>query len=450
MKLYDILQSIRATSSKNAKEAILRENQNDVLLQLYLQATYDPQINFWVKKLPAAKPADDFNDFAIQDIVNAVENLAKRKYTGNNAKRYIQDMMEDMDPCAQDLFRWMLLKDVKAGFSESTILKVWPDLFFIPPYQRCSLPDEKILGRFAKMKKFAVQLKADGMYLSLLAEGGVYTAITRQGNAFPAEFAEMLAKDYVGADAAILGEVLVVREGRILSRKEGNGILNSILKGGDVPEDCSFRMQAWDYIPMYAFKEGKFDCPYESRLYELRCNIHQAAYIQVIETEIVESLQAAYVFYGKKLANGEEGAVIKSLSGIWKDGTSKDCVKLKLEVDVELEAVALIEGDPNGQHAETFGSIRFVSTDLKVVVDVSGYTLEERKDIHANWETLYRGKIATVKSNELISSRDKDTYSLFLPRHIEWRLDKVGADDLQRIKDQFEAAKVGVTNSKGV
>ena len=448
MKLYDILQSIRETSSKNAKEAILRENQNDVLLQLYLQATYDPQINFWVKKLPAAKPTDEFNDFAIQDIVNAVENLSKRKYTGNNAKRYIQDVMEDMDPCAQDLFRWMLLKDVKAGFSESTILKVWPDLFFIPPYMRCSLPDAKILQRFGKMKKFIVQLKADGMYLSLLAEKGEYKAITRQGNAFPLEFAEMLAKGYEGGDAAILGEVLVVREGMILSRKEGNGILNSILKGGDVPGDCSFRMQAWDFIPLEDFKRGVCPVPYESRLYELKCHIHQAAFIQMIETEPAESLQAAYSFYAQKLANHEEGAVIKSLSGIWKDGTSKDCVKLKLEVEVELEALELVAGDPNGQHANTFGSIRFSSSDRKVIVDVSGYTLEERQDIYSNWDNFYRNKIATVKSNELISSRDKDTFSLFLPRHIEWRLDKTEADSLERIQQQFEAAKLGV-NSKG-
>lgn len=46
----------------------------------------------------------------------------------------------------------------------------------------------------------------------------------------------------------------------------------------------------------------------------------------------------------------------------------------------------------------------------------------------------YTGKIITVEFNELIKAKDKEDYSLFLPRIKEFREDKIEADDLEYIK----------------
>lgn len=46
----------------------------------------------------------------------------------------------------------------------------------------------------------------------------------------------------------------------------------------------------------------------------------------------------------------------------------------------------------------------------------------------------YTGKIITVEFNELIKAKDKEGYSLFLPRIKEFREDKIEADDLEYIK----------------
>ena len=97
------------------------------------------------------------------------------------------------------------------------------------------------------------------------------------------------------------------------------------------------------------------------------------------------------------------------------------------------------------------------SSEGKVVTDVSGMTDDDRYQISANIlnKSLVRtkidkgvkieipyepngdrviGGIVTVRYNELISSDSKDTYSLFLPRIIEFRLDKDDADSLETIK----------------
>ena len=163
--------------------------------------------------------------------------------------------------------------------------------------------------------------------------------------------------------------------------------------------------------------------------------------IKLVETRVVYSLEEALKHSQQLMAEGHEGTILKHPDLVWKDGASKQQVKLKLECDVDLIAVELVAGDENGKHKDTFGSIRFKSSDGKLVVDVSGFTDKERAEIFENWAEKYFEKVGTVTANDLIKKRDSDVYSLFLPRHSEWRFDKSEADSLERIQSIFDSAK---------
>ncbi len=54
----------------------------------------------------------------------------------------------------------------------------------------------------------------------------------------------------------------------------------------------------------------------------------------------------------------------------------------------------------------------------------TGYNDQQRKD----YDKSYVGKICSVQYNEIITSRDRDTKSLFLPVFVEFRDDKEEAD----------------------
>ena len=73
---------------------------------------------------------------------------------------------------------------------------------------------------------------------------------------------------------------------------------------------------------------------------------------------------------------------------------------------------------------------------------MTGFTDAQRMEL---WEQRHslRGKIVTVKANDLLSKEGSDKMSLFLPVHLEIRNDKDEADSLERIEQIFQAIKNG-------
>jgi DNA ligase-1 len=155
----------------------------------------------------------------------------------------------------------------------------------------------------------------------------------------------------------------------------------------------------------------------------------------------VETLEEAYRHYSKFTAKGLEGAVLKNIDGVWKDGTSRDCIKLKIEFEVDLEVVAIHEGE--GKAMNMMGSITLKSSDGLIVTDCgSGFSDTDRMDWWLNSEERI-GSIVTIKGNDIISKRENEVKSIFLPIYLEHRLDKTVADSYYRCYQQLEAAKNG-------
>jgi DNA ligase-1 len=231
------------------------------------------------------------------------------------------------------------------------------------------------------------------------------------------------------------GEVLVLLDGKVLPREIANGILNSVAKGRELPEKHSLRYVVWDMVQLPVIR-GEQSCkkPYTERYADLK-EFHQSGYVQLVKTKIVHSLPEAFEAYAEALKAGQEGIMLKSGDLMWKDHkTTKGC-KLKLEVDVDLEITGFTEG--KGKNANTFGAISMQTSDGLLKVDVSGMSDDMRLYIHLNRDKLL-GTIATVKGNDVTKTTPA---SIFLPRLVELRADKVTADSYQMVVDAFESAK---------
>lgn len=116
-------------------------------------------------------------------------------------------------------------------------------------------------------------------------------------------------------------------------------------------------------------------------------------------------------------------------------------VKLKIAFEIDLEVVGVEEG--TGKAANMMGALKLQSRDGLLKTDVgTGFRDTDRIDWWLN--SVERiGSIVTVKANDIISNRNSDTKSLFLPVFLEHRLDKVQADNYAECVAQFEAAKGG-------
>lgn len=444
MNLYEIIKQLQNTSSTNDKIALLKLHKDNELLKEYLHAAYNPRINFYVtaKTLPKRSVQTDSLPFIKDYIHYAIDCLSNRKITGDNAKGFIQCNMNTMSDEAVELYTYMLLKDIRAGISDTTINKVWPDLIPTTPYQRCSLLDDKAKKHFSSLKEMVIQTKLDGsfVYLSIPREGAV-EAITRNGSTYPTWFAEMLAEGISEASRGIVivGELLVYNNqtDETYPRTIGNGKLNSILQGGEREASDYFDVIAWDVLTQEEFSEAKSNQPYFVRLERLH-NL-SAWRVVPVETVWVKSLDEAFKFNQRMLAQGLEGSVLKDPSETWKNGTSKKMVKLKIEAEIDLKIIGFTEG--SGKASGMLGALQCESSCGKVKVDVgSGFTDKQRQEIWNNKEQ-HIGKVVVIKANDILTKDGSDVYSLFLPIHLEIRTDKTEADSFEKIVEIFNSIK---------
>lgn len=163
--------------------------------------------------------------------------------------------------------------------------------------------------------------------------------------------------------------------------------------------------------------------------------------IKIVDTCTVNSLEQAYTIYSKYTAQGLEGVVIKTKDFKWSSGTSKDCIKLKIEFECDLRVIGVTEG--TGKARGMAGSLALSSSDGKIVTDCgTGLSDADREDWWGN-RNLYLGKIVSVKANDIINKRGSDVSSLFLPVYLDVRFDKTEADSYARCVEQLEAAKNG-------
>lgn len=455
--LYNIIKQLQETSSTNDKLAIMEQHKDNLLFKEYMRLVSCPSVNFYItaKTFPTMPmPMAHQASFDMKDLEHAERTFAKRMLTGDAAKlgirHWLADQATEQD---QELCRMLLLKDIRAKVGVTLVNKVWDKLCVDLPYSRCSLPDEKNLKAFSKGETFIVQTKSDGQFAALVLETAEWFAdvqlYTRNGSTYPQWFADYIAEGLNDNNAVYEGELLCYRNGQMLSRKEGNGVLNSILQGGELPEGVGVLYTVWNRLPLSDWKEGKTARAYGSMFLSLIKRLDGCKYttnptskfegrVQLIEYKFVDSLEEAYAFNKEQLAKGLEGSIIKTLTHKWKNGTSKECLKLKVEAEIDLVWTDSVEG--KGKAAGMLGAMCLQSSCGRVKVDCgTGFSDAQRKQLWEERDSLH-GSIVTVKANDLVTKEGSDVLSLFLPVFIELR-EKAEADSLERIEQIFNAAK---------
>lgn len=454
-KVFEAIEQIAATSSKNEKIAILGEHIHDSLMQQVLKAALDPTVSYGVTGIKGRDITGTDDDAGAQfddTTWHIINGLASRRLTGNDAQAEIEKEINRLDAESSQLFARVLNMDLRAGFGESTVNKVKPGLIPEFPYMRCSLPKAVKLDKWPWAEGVVSQEKADGMFANVdHFDDGTVAIRSRQGSPFdtmkfPGVVSQVKALIKTGTENH--GELLVVGpDGKVLAREIGNGMLNSVLSGGDFPEGHRPMLVLWDQIPLgHAVPKGKCDTPYVIRFANLCDQLtgmkEKGGSVQPIDARIVHSLDEAYAHYRELLAQGKEGTIIKHPDAIWKDGTSKEQVKLKLEVDVDLESIEIVPGTVGTKNEGRPGSIKMRSACGQLVVDVT-IKNEALRDAIERDPNVYLSKVWAVRANSIMKPAENDgVYSLFLPRMVEagYRTDKSQADSLRGIQDQFESA----------
>lgn len=458
-QIFDLIEQIAATSSKNDKQAMVTSAvKSSPLFCTVLQATYNPLRTYGVRP---SRPVGPFGTVELDESSWQILNdLECRALTGAAAASTLEVEFGRLTEKSANLLWRIIRKDLRAGFSESTCNKAHKGLIPEFPYQRCCLPKDAKLDEFDWAKGVLSQEKADGMFANLNVEAsGNVSLVSRQGSEFPMEaFTDLVreASYRLSPDTQSHGELLVERDGVILAREIGNGILNSILSGGAFGPGERPIYLIWDQIPLASVQpKGRYDKAYVMRLadivVQLKTNEQINPSIRIIPTRKVHTLADAYAHAGELMKQGKEGTVIKNPHATWKDGTSKEQVKLKLEFEVDLEIEAIVLGREGTKNEGRPGSLRCKTSCGQLRVDVTVKN-EALRDAIEQDEADFIGRILPTTANDIMSPSD-DTdgfHSLFLPRMAEasYRKDKTVADSLERCFALKEAAIHGQSLKK--
>lgn len=428
-EVYQFLEIISGSDSKKVKIAFLEEFLDNSLFKMVCQYAYQPGRTYGVLRVPPCPPG---SQRFTPETFYLLDDLANRKITGNAALEAISEELTGMDEFSQMLFERILKKDLRAGITAKSINKAWPGTIDTFDYMRCSTLKERPLSTIEWEEGVYSQEKLDGMFLNLNVKPSGVSAHTRVGTPFPVQYFKvgLVPASRSRLNVQLHGEVLVYKDEKLLERRTGNGLLNSLLQGNTIPYDYNLVFKAWDMIELGSEIGGFGPRPYKERFEMLTMLLNNfPGNVKVIDTRVVFKRVDAEQHFEEVITRGGEGTVLKIASGFWKNGTSRDQIKLKSERECELKVVKLLEG--KGKYEHSLGSILAASCDGQLEVKVSGFTDKDRDYI---WNNGVPSQIMTVRFNEVITNKqDPQKLSLFLPRFVEFRSDKVRADTAEYI-----------------
>lgn len=487
MSIYSIIEEIRSNSSSKFKESIIEKYKDDALFKRVLVATYSPFIQYYVKQLPDVTGRVMFSNgvMSLDEALERLDALSNREITGNSAREYIADMLCSLEPEDGEVLKLILDRNLSCGVSVKTINTVHGNLIGEIPYMRCEKNNEKTRKKI--VYPAIAQLKADGTFLNTIKHMKTSTCMTRNGSGFGIPKVNEYMERHIDEDNFVLiGEAVVVRNGKPLSRKESNGLVTSLIKREDTRESMLNKqkeaiatkkqakfnklvtelhekeqewseteqdlvLQVWDLVPYSEWVSGIYNEAYSVRLKHVSNMFKDCPFVEIIPTVQVNSYEEALQYAQDMMKQGLEGAVLKNVKGIWENKTSKDQIKLKAELDADLLIIGYDKGE--GDFLGGIGSLIGQTLDGDLIVNVgTGLSREQRglervdendfskglrpvMDSDEFFEQNYKGKIMAVSYNEAIKSKDRDTYSLFLPVFNEVRIDKTVPDTLKRLLD---------------
>ena len=431
--ISDFLSELNESNSSNYKISTLKKYQNSEIVKQLLKLTYDKNnFNFGMSRTRLLGILNESNfPEGIDKIDDYLDLLQENsgKLSGNSAKEFYSSLLQKLTEDSRVILLNILGRDLKCGINIKNINKVFKNLIPKPNYMRCAVFSEKLVKKihFPAM----LQLKMDGTYREFNVSNGTVSAKTRAGEEYfnPVLFEEMMNFP----DGYYMGELTIDGE----SRFTGNGLINSL----NPPLD-KIIFTCWDFLTFDEYT-GKVKTSYIDRFNRLQNLIESRDFKQVklVENHIVNNVSEALKQVSLWMSEGLEGGVLKDFNNTFKNGTSNTQLKIKLKVDAEMRITGFTEGTPGTKREGKIGAIQFANDEGTIKGQCSGFSDAELEEFSKNKDSLI-GKIISVEFNDITKAENNEYYALSHPRFIEIRNDKTETDDLKKVIQLRDMAKM--------
>ena len=420
LEIVNIIEELRNTSSRNDKMTILKNNKENELLKTILEFTYNP-----FKKYKITEKSLGGGDTFIPtfESLDLLLHVLRTNNLDHQIRCSVNHFLVQTDEEIRDLYRCVILKDLKIGVNAKTLNKIWKGL--IPTSETGEDIKPMLASKFEFDKppkeEFCVTEKLDGIRCMAICKEDGIQLFSRQGKLIEGcvsiETALMGMRIQVGRDFVLDGELLAMNCGYDTVYKETT---KRVKNKNELKEGIYY--MAFDMLEMEEFNQSKGVYKYHERLQKLLdldkfmgsmfVRIIQPLYLGSDMNRVLELLEIY-----KKL--GAEGLMVNLMDAPYEFKRSKAILKVKVMETVDLKIIGFEEG--TGRNAGRLGALIVDYKGYECGVG-SGFSDFDREFIWNN-QDQYLGKICEIQYFEETKNKDGGV-SLRFPVYKHLRFDK--------------------------
>jgi DNA ligase-1 len=385
-------------------------------------------ITFGLKQIPEKTDEDgsglDWDSFTL-----IITGFVNRSFTGNLARDTVANMMKSATKAQWNgWYRRILIKDMRAGFSENTVNKVvekkWPN-YAIPVFS-CQLAHDSANHESKVSGQKLIEVKLDGVrVITIVYPSGRVDQFSRNGK-------ELVNFPHVTEQISAVVKKTpppypIVLDGEIMS-SSFQDLMKQVHRKSDVKANDAI-LNLFDMCPLEDFEKGFWDKSQTVRSQMVQTWVEQnnelLPNVTCLANELVDlDTDAGQLRYkeinAQAVAGGYEGIMIKDPEAGYKCKRSVAWLKLKPFIEVSLTVVAVEEG--TGKNIGRLGALVCEGKDdgKDIIVNVgSGFTDSDRDSFWSSREELI-GHVVEVRADAITQNQD-GSYSLRFPRFLRFR-----------------------------
>jgi len=398
--LVDILESLEKTSSRLEKEDILKKNRDNELLRRVIVAALDPYTTYGVAKVAVplryvkTQNLDETQRF--ENFLLLLEELSKRKLTGNSAKYTVVSHLAEMTNLERKWANRILLKNLRCGVQDSTANKVWQGC--VKPFAVAladTLQTRPNAGGFDIIDDVkypvAVQPKLDGLRCVAVKQDGKVTMYTRNGTVLETapKIKACLEEHKAFVDGVLDGELMA---------EDWNESASIVMSKKNSKDDSRLKFHVFDFVCINEWKNLRGTTPQRLRR-EALLNIFQDAdpSISVVEEYFVENESQLREAYANCLSFGFEGVMLKDRDEPYIFKRSSAVVKLKPVSTWEGTVIGTYDGRLGGKREGVFGGFEVLLSNGIVTRVGSGFSDKLKAEVQLAGPESFIGKIVELE-----------------------------------------------------
>lgn len=402
-KIVKIIRELQNESSTNGKISILKHNKDNELLQKVLYYTYNPYMKYKITEKTLSKMNDNvvIKGIYMGGIFDLMDELNKSNindYLRGQVKIFLKGQDEEM----KDLYKMMLLKDLRCNISAKTINKVWKGL--IPQFNVMLASKywdsiDKVSG-----KEFIVTTKLDGSRLVCWNENGIFKAFTRQGQ-------EVLGLTEIEEDFKNIPNGIVL-DGEILLRNDNNldskdlyrATMKEVRRDG---EKHNLVFNVFDLLTLKEFQEGKSKEECLHRKSQLHGLMKKNNFKNILEVEplyIGKDLNKITELLNEAINKGEEGVMVNLSDAAYECKRTKTILKVKKFNEADVKVIDMTEGTGKNKGKLGMITVQFEHKGKLWTTGIGSGFSDEERELYWKQPELLLNKIVTVGYFEISSN----------------------------------------------